>query len=270
MSLHSVQLKPARAVGRPASLEPQAVFDAALEIGLDKVTMKAVADHLGVGISTLYQYVKNRSELVRLAALRQVMRREPPQYAAAHWAEVAVRYAENLLQSLVDQPQLVVELIKGGLGPHTEVDILERFLAEMQRYDFSPEEGIRFYRSLSLMTIGAAVGILNYAGAHERGAPHHIAIKRLFIERAPDELPLIRAAATEFEREDIRIWFTALHDLINGVAAARNEKLPRRLLASLNSTLLTKQTPIPAKTNNSGNSSTAKKSPKTRTRVRRK
>jgi AcrR family transcriptional regulator len=150
--------KSVRPVGRPARVDAPAIFDAALAIGLDQVTMKAVADRLGVGISTLYQYVKNRSELVRLAALRQIMARCPPHGADQHWAEVALRYAEDLLKTLLDEPQLIVELMKGGLGPQIEAEILERFLGEMQAHGFTPEDGIRFYRSISMVTIGAYPG----------------------------------------------------------------------------------------------------------------
>jgi len=224
--------KSVRPVGRPALVDAQAIFDAALAIGLDQVTMKAVADRLGVGISTLYQYVKNRSELVRLAALRQIMARCPPQSAGQHWAEVAIRYAEDLLKTLIDEPQLIVELMKGGLGPQVEADILERFLGEMQGHGFSPEDGVRFYRSISMVTIGAAVGALNYAAAQAKGVPHELEIKRTLTERPADELPLIRQARDEYQREDIQIWFTALRELLAGIAASRKEVLPPTLVTS--------------------------------------
>jgi AcrR family transcriptional regulator len=221
--------KSVRPVGRPARVDAPAIFDAALAIGLDQVTMKAVADRLGVGISTLYQYVKNRSELVRLAALRQIMARCPPHGADQHWAEVALRYAEDLLNTLLGEPQLIVELMKGGLGPQIEAEILERFLGEMQGHGFSAEDGIRFYRSISLVTIGAAVGALNYAAAEASGTPHRAEIERLLADRGANELPLIRQASEEYQREDIQIWFTALHELLAGVAASRGEILPETL-----------------------------------------
>lgn len=225
------QIRP-RPVGRPARVDADVILKAALDIGLDKVTMKAVADRLGVGISTLYQYVKNRSELVRLAALQQVMTRRPPENAAAHWADVAIHYAEDLFRSLLNEPQLIVELMKGGLGPHLEAEILERFLGDMQAHGFCPDDGVRFYRSISMVTIGAAVGALNYASAHAAGSPHRIEIRRVLAEREAHELPLIRAGVAEYQREDNQIWFTALYELLAGVAAGRRETLPPTLVAS--------------------------------------
>lgn len=242
--------KSVRPVGRPALVDAQAILDAALAIGLDQVTMKAVADRLGVGISTLYQYVKNRSELVRLAALRQIMTRSPPQSADQHWAEVALRYAEDLLKTLIDEPQLIVELMKGGVGPQIEADILERFLGEVLVHGFSPEDGIRFYRSISMVTIGAAVGALNYATAEASGVPHRLEIQRILVERGPDELPLIRQASAEYKREDIQIWFTALHELLAGVAASRKEVLPPTFVTSQRVTLVAQRAESPASESN--------------------
>ena len=57
-------------VGRPPRVQAPDIIAAAIEIGLDKVTLKQVADRLGVGIATLYRHVRNRDELVRLAAFR--------------------------------------------------------------------------------------------------------------------------------------------------------------------------------------------------------
>ncbi len=223
--------RPTRAVGRPALIDSQAIFNAALAIGLDQFTMKAVADRLGVGISTLYQHVKNRDEVVRLAALRQALTRTPPEDSGQHWAELAVAYAEDLLNTLVSQPQLIVELIKGGLGPRVEADVLEHFLTAMQEHGFAAEEALRLYRSIGMVTIGGAVGILNIASAKVIGASHRVQISQLLSERGSAELPLIRQAINEYQREDVQVWLTALHELLAGVAAARGDALPASINA---------------------------------------
>ena len=218
--------KPRRAVGRPPRVDVKTIIRAALEIGLDQVTMKAVADRLEVGISTLYQHVKNRDELVRLAALHQALTRQAPTNAGQHWAELAVQYAEDLLRTLTDQPQLISELMRGGLGPQVEADVLEQFLTAMQAHGFSAEDGIRLYRSIGMVTIGGAVGVLSVEAGRRNGTPHGVEIRRVLAEREPGELPLIREALTEYQREDAQVWLTALHELLAGVAAARGEVLP--------------------------------------------
>jgi AcrR family transcriptional regulator len=224
--------KPVRPVGRPARVDLQAIFSAALELGLDQVTMKAVADRLGVGVSTLYQYVENRSELVRLAALRQALMRHPPANSGQHWAELAVQYAHELLNTLINEPQLIVELIRGGLGPQLEADVLESFLEAMQAHGFSADDGIRLYRSIGMVTLGGAVGALNVSSSRTNGAPHPQEVRRLLAERGPEQLPLIRSAVEEYQREDTQIWLMALHELLAGVAASRGETLPPAIAAA--------------------------------------
>lgn len=204
----------------------QAIVGAALELGLDQLTMKAVADRLGVGISTLYQHVKNRDELVQMAALHQALTRTPPHNSGQHWAELAAQYAVDLLNTLMREPQLIVELIRGGLGAQVEVDVLEHFLAAMHAHGFDAQEGVRLYRSIGMVAIGGAVGALSIEGGRQRGASHSTEVRRVLAERKPDELPLTRRAAQEYQREDFQVWLTALHELLAGVAAARGETLP--------------------------------------------
>ena len=50
-------------VGRPARIDRDAIAEAVLELGLDGISMKAVADHLGVSVAGLYHHVSNRREL---------------------------------------------------------------------------------------------------------------------------------------------------------------------------------------------------------------
>jgi hypothetical protein len=59
-----------------------------------------------------------------------------------------------------------------------------------------------------------------------------VEIERILTDRSADELPLIRQASAEYKREDIQIWFTALHELLAGVAASRKEVLPATLVTS--------------------------------------
>ena len=44
------------------------IVAAAHELGLERLTLRAVADHLGVSISALYHHVSSKEDLMRLAA----------------------------------------------------------------------------------------------------------------------------------------------------------------------------------------------------------
>ena len=158
----NLALKPAPGTaprpGRPPSISTQAIIAAALEIGLDKVSFRRLAERLGVNVATIYRYVRNRNELLRLAAFQLTLNRRLPDEAHAHWSQLAVRYAEEMFESFMNEPELVAELLKGSLGPHVEMDVLDQFIGAMARYGFRAEEALALHQALGTMAIGAAVG----------------------------------------------------------------------------------------------------------------
>lgn len=219
---------PAR-VGRPPRVHAQDIIAAAIEIGLEKVTLKQVADRLDVGIATLYRHVRNRDELVRLAAFRVALTRRlarPQSAPAAHWSVITVGYAETLFESFVTEPQLVYELMKGRLGPDVEIDFLEQFLSALEPYGFSAEEGVRLHHAIAMLAIGAAVGANSVIACREAGAPQDAAMRRALAERNAGDLPRVRSALDAYLNAEPGHWVYALRDLLTGIAAARGETLP--------------------------------------------
>lgn len=212
-------------VGRPPRVNLQLIVDAALEIGLDRVSLPMVADKLGVGSSTLYRHVRNRGELLRLATVKVALERRLPAAADLHWSSIAARYAESLFESLAREPLVIQELMRGRLGPDIEVDYLEPFLAAMSQHGFSPGEGLQLFRSIGMLTVGAAVAATAQqarvgAGDGEDG------FVRALAERPARELPLIRAAVAANVDMESSDWKPLLQYLLAGIARARGETLP--------------------------------------------
>jgi AcrR family transcriptional regulator len=223
-------------VGRPPRVSAQAIIEAAIELGLDRVTLKQVADHLGVGVATLYRHVRSRDELLRMAAFRVVLSRRMPRSQpgrTVHWAEVALGFAASLYETFVGEPQLIHEMARGRIGPDAEVDFLEQFLAELKRHGFSARDSIRLHHALAMMAIGAAAGALSLTAAAAAGQPHAEAMARVLAERDADELPEVRAAVGEFLDISPAHWLLALRDLLAGFAQARGESLPEPLFANV-------------------------------------
>lgn len=218
---------PAR-VGRPPRVNLQLIVDAALEIGLDRVSLPMVADRLGVGSSTLYRHVRNRDELLRLATVKLALERRLPSGADLHWSQVATSYAENLFESLAREPLVIQELMRGRLGPDIEVDYLEPFLAAMHQHGFSPGEGLHLFRAIGMLTVGAAVAATAQQ-ARAAGGDEQDAFARALAERPASELPLIRAAVAARVDLGSSEWKMLLQHLLAGVAAARGENLPPHL-----------------------------------------
>jgi AcrR family transcriptional regulator len=212
--------------GRPPRVNAQAIIRAAIEIGLEGVTLRQVADRLGVAVPTLYRHVRNRDELVRLAAFQITLARAMPDGSGLHWSELAQRYAESLFESFMSEPQLIGELLKGRLGPHAEVDVLEQFLAALEPHGFTHAEAAQLFHAIGMVTIGAAAGSIGRAASDTDGLPWITEIRRTLAERDAEELPRVRRVLPRLIDVERIPWQHALHSLLAGIAAARNEKLP--------------------------------------------
>lgn len=216
---------PAR-VGRPPRVSVQAIIAAALELGLEQVSLKQIARHLGVAPATLYRHVRNRNELLRLAAFELTLARRLPGGSAEHWSELATRYAETLFESFVAEPQLMNELLKGRLGPHAEIDLLDQFLAAVCQHGFSPDQGVRLFHSIGTLMLGAAAGAIGLQASRDSGPSWNHAMHEALARRDPDELPYVRQVFPQALDRQPHHWLPALRALLAGVAALRGEVLP--------------------------------------------
>lgn len=209
-------------VGRPPRVSVPAIIEAAREIGLDRVTLKGIADHLGVALATLYRHVKNRDELIRLATFELALERRLPDSAHAHWTELATHYAESLYESFVAEPQLIAELLKGRIGPHAEIDVLEQFLTEVRKHGFAVEEGVQLFHAIGTVVIGAAAGAIGLKASRVSGTNWNTAMRNALARRDRDELPLVRRVFPRaLETASPHQWMPALQAMLAGFAAAR-------------------------------------------------
>lgn len=129
------------ALGRPAERSRAELTAAAVELadqeGLDAVSMRRVATHLGTGAASLYRYVAGRDDLLDLmtdAVSAAYDLPEPTGDALADLLEVA-RQARRIM---LDHPWLATLVTtRASLGP-AGVDLLEHVLAVL---DGRPADG---------------------------------------------------------------------------------------------------------------------------------
>lgn len=213
--------------GRPPSVSTADIVAAALDIGLESVSFKQIAERLGVAVATLYRHVHSRDELVRLAAFELTLRRRLPQGSREHWSQLAMRYADSLFQAFVAEPQLISELLKGRLGPHAEIDVLEQFLAAIAEHGFDSVQGAALFHTIGMLTLGAASGAIGMQASMAGDAPWPALVKAALAEREDDELPRVRQVFACAPAYGMLIdWRRALYQMLSGVAAARGESLP--------------------------------------------
>jgi hypothetical protein len=131
-----------------------------------------------------------------------------------------------MFESFMKEPELVAELLRGGIGPHVEMDVLDQFLGAMGRFGFSPEEALVLHRAVGTMTIGAATGVIALRNREAAGKPWHVEIRRTLVERADADLPHVRRAISAYLEYDEWHWLLPLRQMLAGIAAERGEELP--------------------------------------------
>ncbi len=188
-----------RKVGRPARLDREMIARAAYEIGLDRITMKAVADHLGVSVPGLYHHLDGRDDLLRLAAEYSAALIEVPVDRGQGWAEWLLEWSRYAYAAFVAQPQLVDQFRQGTISVDRMVVHVDAVIGLLTREGFSLVEARDAYGLVSQCAVGAAINRLRDTES-ARGGPDLVAeYHRVLAARGPGELPHLRRLAAEHE-----------------------------------------------------------------------
>lgn len=126
--------KPPPARGRKPGMTVEAIVAAAIAIadadGLDAVSMRRVADALGVGTMSLYRYLPGKAELYEL--MLDAVVGDPPQPDPAGWRASLTTFARKSLAGYRQHPWLLqTSLSRGLMGPNqaAALDALLRMLS---------------------------------------------------------------------------------------------------------------------------------------------
>lgn len=223
-------LEPARR-GRPRSLHLEQVLDAALAVGLDRLTMSAVAQRLGVAKAVLYSYVGSREELTRLAGARAAQRHRFPDDNGQAWGTYILEYARALFELLTMDGQLLESLLMGGQAPVVEVDSAEAWLQVMTKQGFSGDEALYLRRAVSAVVVGSAANFKHGRALEAVGAPRSTSARRAVLDRHEEQAPLLREHLDVFAADvTTRSWEYGLFLLLQGfVASGRGLQADRDL-----------------------------------------
>lgn len=209
-------------VGRPRSLTRDLVIEAAITLGLDRFSMKRVAEHLDVGIATLYQYVANRDELLRLAIERQLSAVALPGDRQQHWAEYVIEYSVSLRDALVSEPHLILQVMDGGGGIERELAVTERFVEVLVARGFEIDDAVAVWRSVGAVTLGAAIALCRDRAAEARDGSSGRMLRQAFAHFEPDQLPLMRKGMQAYA-QPVDMVNELLRPVIDSIARKRSE-----------------------------------------------
>jgi AcrR family transcriptional regulator len=148
-----------RKAGRPPRISRAMVAEAAGELGLEGLTLKAVADHLGVSVAALYHHVSGKDDLMRLAAEHSARAIPLPVDRGQNWAQWLLDWANYNLAVFTAEPGLLGQYLEGGVGPATVATNLDSILSVLVREGFSVTAANTAYGLVSSCVLGMIVGM---------------------------------------------------------------------------------------------------------------
>lgn len=183
------------------------IAEAAHELGLDGLTLRAVAKHLDVSIAALYHHVSSKDDLMRLAAEYSVARVPLPEDRGQHWAIWLSEWADYNLDAFLARPGLLTQFLEGAIAPEVIAPNVDTILGVLVRQGFTVLEANSAYELVTSCALGTAVSVIREREADAAGEPIGDAHRRLLDQRGPDELPYLRQlheASADHGREPFR------------------------------------------------------------------
>lgn len=154
-----------RRVGRPARVTRTMIARAAYEIGLSELTMRAVADRLGVSSTSLYYHVRDREDLTRMVAEYSAEQLVPPRDQGQHWTRWLLEWAQFTRAAFVGQPGLLEQFLNGTIELERMLPNIDRVIGVLEREGFDPDDAMRAYSLVSDVAVGSAVTELRRGGS---------------------------------------------------------------------------------------------------------
>ncbi|HZA84078.1 MAG TPA: TetR/AcrR family transcriptional regulator [Actinomycetes bacterium] len=214
---------------RRPQLTRERVVEEALAVithdGAQALTMRSLADRLGVVPGALYHHVGNKQQLHDLVLDGVLAEIDFDLDSSMPWAEQVKIVAHRLRQVLEAHPGVAAILkTRDPLGPHS-LALAEAFLSPLQTAGFGDREaGLAFFLLLDY-TIGFAVSSPRISVNEQRVRDTAIRtqLHEFFRSLPPDRFPALVALGEHVWVDNRDQRFTAgLQVLVDGLAHARN------------------------------------------------
>ena len=215
--------KPDARQGRPARISRKAIAAAALELGLDGITLTAVAAHLGVDHSSLYRHIKDRRDML-LAAADLAIETLKRRGRAASWRGYVENAAESVWALYERYPGLANAIRELDATPPAGVRAFSETVAQLETMGFSRDDAILLLDSIMDMTIDSAIGWAQLRQASKAGRFVGDAMMQSWTEVAgthPGLSPQVEGMEAVMRGSPYRWWRRKLDLLLAGAATLR-------------------------------------------------
>lgn len=174
------------------------VIAAATRMAPGDLTMTRLAEELGVSTGTLYKYVADRDELLRLVIAERMRNLPIPTDTGQHWALYVREYASRLIALLSSDNAALAQVLGLESTLEPELRLTEAFYAALVARGFELEAAVEVHTQISMIAIGAAVGVSRDRMAQAAAGSVTAALERVLATLDAADLPLIRKAIPAF------------------------------------------------------------------------
>ena len=147
-------------MGRPPRISRALIAEVSAEIGLEGLTLRAVAERLDVSVAALYHHVQGKDDLIKLAAEYSADRIPLPIDTGQHWAVWLLEWAQFNWGAFVSEPALLSRYMEGAIPAEAIAGNVERAISGLTRQGFGPAEAQDAYVLVTACAVGTAVGAI--------------------------------------------------------------------------------------------------------------
>ena len=210
-----------RRPGRPPRIDRAAIAQAAGEIPLEELTLRSVAERLGVSVPGLYHYVSGREDLIRLAAEQSGLRLSMPVDHGQHWAVWFYEWADYTRRAFVQDPDLLKHFIDGAIGPEIMAPVIDAAIGLCVRQGFTARQALEAYNLVSECALGAAISAIRAERGRREGTSLNLEVRSLIARGEP--LPQLERVLQEGPLLDSAPFRPKITAVLAGIAALRGE-----------------------------------------------
>ncbi len=142
--------------GRPPRVDRDAIAIAALELGLEHASVRAVADRLGMSVPGLYHHVQGREDIARLAVEHSQRELPLPDDAGQHWSLWLWDYAQFVHDALVEDAEIIRHLLAGEVNAERAAEHRRRVVGLLRSRGFSAQEAEAAFQDVQTCALGLA------------------------------------------------------------------------------------------------------------------
>jgi AcrR family transcriptional regulator len=160
--------------------------------GTEALTMRRLAEELGMGTMALYRYFPSKDDLMDAAVEAAAPEVELPEPGAAPWKEQLAGLARALFEAGLRHPSVARERFERPLQSPGAMRVTDRAITLLLEAGLSKPEAVAAFKALLLHTLGAAA----FAASEARPEVRKKAAER-HAYLPVEELPAMAAVADE-------------------------------------------------------------------------